>query len=86
MKNFANPPQSVQDELSEELKRCYPEFEKNENVFHSIIYNPGNPTQVKYIAEVNYHFNESSSTALFEYKKTGEKPSYHWHCRKDWRD
>ncbi|MDV2077793.1 hypothetical protein [Marinobacter xestospongiae] len=86
MSKSVHPPENVEGELLETLKRRYPELESNEGVFQQISYDSDSSPQAKYSARVNYHLGQSVSTALFEYREDREKRSYYWYCRHDWRD
>jgi len=86
MSKFVSPPQHIEDELLDILRRRYSELEDNENVFRSVSYNSGSSAQARYGAEVTYHDSHGSSIALFEYVENREKLTYYWYCRRDWRD
>lgn len=86
MSKSVHPPENVEDELLETLKRRYPDLERNEGVLQQISYDSGSSPQAKYGAKVDYHYNQGVSTALFEYREDKERRSYYWYCRHDWRD
>ncbi len=83
MAKFTQVPSDVDAKLKENLNNRYPDLKKTNK---NISYSESKSHNVRYIAEVTYFFEKTSSTAMFEYK--GDRNGYNcfWYCTNDWND
>jgi hypothetical protein len=89
MAKVVEVPEDIRKELEAVLERRYPDLEKSSEVFRSISYDRGSTSSSVYSAAVHYHWQQNSSTALFEYSESVSKQGvreHHWYCKRDWLD